>query len=134
MAKELKVGDKASVTHTFTEDQVKTFAEVSTDKNPLHLDEAYAADTIFGERIVHGMFVGSLFSALIGMELPGEGTIYMGQSLSFKRPVKIGETVKATVEVIAIKPTKPIATLRTFCENEEGKLVIDGEAIVKFRD
>jgi acyl dehydratase len=80
---------------------------------------------------VHGILVASLFSGLIGMKLPGEGSIYLGQHLSFKAPVAIGEQVTASVEIIKIRKDKPIITLRTVCVNSEGKVVIDGEAVVK---
>ena len=131
MGKILKVGDRVSLSKAFTEDEVFRFAEISTDKNPLHLDKDFGRESIFGERIVHGMLVASLFSGLIGMELPGEGSIYLGQSLTFKAPVAIGEEVTASVEIIRIRDDKPIVTLRTVCVNSGGTLVIEGEAVVK---
>jgi acyl dehydratase len=131
MDKTLRVGDKASLSKTFTEEEVFQFAEISTDKNPLHLDKSFGASSIFGERIVHGMLVASLFSGLIGMELPGQGSIYLGQILSFKAPVAIGEEVTATVEIIKIRTDKPIVTLRTVCVNAKGVVAIEGEAVVK---
>jgi acyl dehydratase len=131
MKNSLQVGDKASFSKKFTEEEVFRFAEISTDKNPLHLDKEYGKDSIFGQRIVHGILVASLFSGLIGMKLPGEGSIYLGQNLSFKAPVAIGEQVTASVEIIKIRKDKPIITLRTVCVNSEGKVVIDGEAVVK---
>ena len=131
MGKILKVGDKVSLSKAFTEDEVFRFAEISTDMNPLHLDKDFGRESIFGERIVHGMLVASLFSGLIGMELPGEGSIYLGQSLTFKAPVAIGEEVTASVEIIRIRDDKPIVTLRTVCVNSEGMVVIEGEAVVK---
>jgi acyl dehydratase len=131
MDKTLRVGDKASLSKTFTEEEVFQFAEISTDKNPLHLDKSFGASSIFGERIVHGMLVASLFSGLIGMELPGQGSIYLGQILSFKAPVAIGEEVTATVEIINIRTDKPIVTLRTVCVNAKGVVAIEGEAVVK---
>lgn len=127
----LTVGDKAKVRKIFTADEVAAFAKISGDANPIHLDEAYAAGTVFGKCIVHGMLVASLFSRLLGMELPGEGTIYLGQSLRFTAPVYVGEEVTATVEVIKTRGDKPIVTFRTFCENGKGETVIDGEAVVK---
>jgi len=131
MGKILKVGDRVSLSKTFTEDEVFRFAEISTDMNPLHLDKDFGRESIFGERIVHGMLVASLFSGLIGMELPGEGSIYLGQSLTFKAPVAIGEEVTASVEIIRIRDDKPIVTLRTVCVNSGGTVVIEGEAVVK---
>jgi len=131
MGKILKVGDRVSLSKAFTEDEVFRFAEISTDMNPLHLDKDFGRESIFGERIVHGMLVASLFSGLIGMELPGEGSIYLGQSLTFKAPVAIGEEVTASVEIIRIRDDKPIVTLRTVCVNSGGTVVIEGEAVVK---
>ena len=131
MSKPLKVGDKASRSKTFTEDDVKQFAGVSTDKNPIHLDAEYAKNTIFKQRIVHGMLVGSLFSGILGCDMPGEGTIYLGQTLSFKAPVPLNEQVTATVEVISIREDKPIATFKTTCVDSSGKVVIEGEATVR---
>jgi len=132
MPKILKIGDKASLVKVFTEEEVMTFSKLSQDTNPLHLDEGYAASTVFGQRVVHGMLAASLFSGLIGVELPGEGSIYLGQTLSFKAPVFIGEPVTASVEVIHLREDKPIATLRTVCINEEGLVLIEGEAVVKY--
>jgi len=131
MKKELKVGDKASRSKTFTENDVKQFAEVSTDKNPIHLNADYAKNTIFKQRIVHGMLVGSLFSGILGCDLPGEGTIYLGQTLSFKAPVPLNEKVTATVELINLRQDKPIATFKTTCIDSSGKIVIEGEATVR---
>jgi enoyl-CoA hydratase len=131
MGKTLRIGDRATLSKTFTEEEVCCFAEISTDKNPLHLDKDFGKTSIFGQRIVHGMLVASLFSGLIGMELPGEGSIYLGQNLAFKAPVGIGELVTASVEIIKIREDKPIVTLRTLCVNSTGKTVIEGEAVVK---
>jgi acyl dehydratase len=131
MAKNLTVGDKASLRKTFTKDDVASFASLSTDTNPLHLDTEYAATTIFKEPIVHGMLISSLFSGLIGVVLPGKGSIYLGQNLTFKAPVHIGEQVTATVEIIKVREDKPIVTLKTVCINSHGIIVIEGEAVVK---
>jgi len=131
MGKAFKVGEKVSLSKAFTEEEVFRFAEISTDKNPLHLDKGFGKSSIFGQRIVHGMLVASLFSGLIGMQLPGEGSIYLGQSLAFKAAVGIGEQVTASIEIIKIREDKPIVTLRTVCLNSEGTVVIEGEAVVK---
>ena len=128
----MKIGDKASLSKVFTEEDVIKYSEISTDTNPIHLDETYASSTVFGNRIVHGMLVASMFSALIGVELPGEGSIYLGQSLSFKAPVLIGDQVTASVEIVRIRDDKPIVTLRTICINNEGQVLIEGEAVVKY--
>lgn len=131
MGNTLRIGDKALLRKAFTEDEVFQFANISADKNPLHLDKDFGEASVFGQRIVHGMLVASLFSGLIGMELPGEGSIYLGQSLTFKYPVAIDEQVTASVEIINIREDKPIVTLRTVCINSEGSVVIEGEAVVK---
>ncbi|MGN0306515.1 MAG: MaoC family dehydratase [Lachnospiraceae bacterium] len=128
----IKVGD----THTFSKqvsnEDVLAFAEVSGDKNPLHLDDEYASKTMFKERIAHGMIGAGVISAAIGMGMPGVGTTYLGQSLSFKKPVKIGDTLTVEMEVTKITPKEKfdIATLKTICRNQNGEVVIDGEATV----
>jgi acyl dehydratase len=127
----LKVGDRASLKKAFSEAEVCQFAEISTDKNPLHLDKEYGRASIFGRRVVHGMLVSSLFSGLIGTVLPGKGSIYLGQNLTFKAPVHIGQPVTASVEIINIRDDKPIVTMRTVCTDSEGKVVVEGEAVVK---
>ena len=129
--KRFQLGDKVSVTKKFSETDINDFSKLSLDTNPLHLDAAYAKDSIFGQQIVHGMLVASLFSGLLCIELPGEGSIYLGQSLSFTGPVFIGDEVTATVEIVKIREDKPIITLRTYCEKSDGSIVIDGEAVVK---
>jgi acyl dehydratase len=132
MKKNLKVGDKAFLSKVFTEGDVIKYSEISSDTNPIHLDKSYASFTVFGKRIVHGMLVASMFSALIGVDLPGEGAIYLGQSLNFKAPVSIGDQVTASVEIVRIREDKPIVTLRTICVNNEGQVLIEGEAVVKY--
>jgi 3-hydroxybutyryl-CoA dehydratase len=126
---DLAVGMTASTGKTITEADILMFAAVSTDTNPVHLNAEFAATTVFGERIAHGMLSAGLISAVLGTQLPGPGTIYMSQSLRFRAPVKIGETVTATVEVTALDPAKKRATLRTVC-TVGGRVVIDGEALV----
>lgn len=126
----LKVGDSASRTKTITDADVQDFARASGDTNPVHLDEDYAATTRFGRRIAHGMLTGSLISAVLGNDLPGNGSIYLGQEFRFKAPVFIGDTITATVEVTAYREEKRIATLKTTCTNQEGAVVLEGEAVV----
>lgn len=126
-----KIGQKASLEKVFTDEDVRTFAKISLDSNPVHLDDAYAKETMFKGRIVHGFLTGSLISAIIGTILPGEGTIYLNQTMNFRKPVRIGETVKATVEVVGIREGKNILTLNTYCENSHGEIVIEGDAVVK---
>src|SRR5210317_950494 len=103
MDKTLNVGDKSMLRKAFSEEEVLQFANISADKNPLHLDRDFGNASIFGHRIAHGMLVASLFSGLIGMKLPGGGSIYLGQSITFKAPVAIDEKVTASVEIIHIR-------------------------------
>lgn len=124
----IEVGATASRSKTFTDEDVRAFAHTSGDTNPIHLDDAYAAGTRFGQRIVHGMLTASLISATIANDLPGEGSIYLSQTLQFKAPVLLGDTITATVEVTAVR--RAIVTLATRCINQDGTLVIEGEAVV----
>jgi 3-hydroxybutyryl-CoA dehydratase len=126
---DLQVGMSAERARTVAEADVVAFAEVSGDHNPVHLDEAYAATTPFGTRIAHGMLSAGYISALIASELPGPGAIYLNQTLSFRRPVKLGDEVTTRVEVTALDAEKARATLRTTC-SVGGKAVIEGEAII----
>lgn len=127
---DLRIGQTATIGKTISEADILMFSAVSMDTNPLHLDAEAAKDTIFGERIAHGMLSASLISALLGTRLPGPGSIYMRQSLRFAGPVKIGDTVKATVEVTSLNPDKKRATLKTTC-TVGGEPVIEGEAYVQ---
>ena len=124
----LKLGDRASLSKTITPDDVSKFARLTLDTNPLHLDEEYAKQTRFGGCIVHGMFGASLISAVIGTKLGGP--IYLSQTLKFLKPIRIGETITATAEVIAVRDDNNIVTLKTSVTNELGEQAIIGEAIV----
>jgi 3-hydroxybutyryl-CoA dehydratase len=126
-----EIGERAAVTRMITEDDVAMFAGLSGDHNPIHLDEEYAAQSPFGGRIAHGLLTASLLSALLGMHLPGPGAIYLAQSLKFTAPVRIGDTVTASVEVISVRDEKRLVTLRTDCTNQDGVLVVTGEATIK---
>ncbi len=128
----LTIGDSASLTKTFTDEDVRAFARISGDNNPVHLDEEYAAKTMFKKRIAHGMLTAGLISAILGTQLPGEGSIYLGQTLNFKAPVYLDDTITATVTVVKLHERKPIATLETVCTNQDGVVVLDGEATVLF--
>lgn len=127
---DLSVGQAASLGKTITEADILMFAAVSLDSNPVHLNEEAAKASMFGTRIAHGMLSAGLISAVLGTQLPGAGTIYLGQSLRFRGPVKIGDTVTATVEVTALDAAKKRATLKTIC-TVGGKAVIEGEAQVQ---
>lgn len=126
---DLSVGQKASFGKTITEADIVLFAAVTGDTNPMHLNAEYAKDSIFGERIAHGMLAAGLITKVMGTQLPGPGTIYMSQSLRFRKPVRIGDTVTATVEITALDAAKHRATLRTVCA-VKGEPVLEGEALV----
>lgn len=128
----LKIGDSASFRKAFTDADVRAFAKISGDHNPVHLDEAYAAKTPFKKRIAHGMLTAGLISAILGTQLPGEGSIYLKQTLNFRAPVYLDETITATVTVVKLHERKPIATLETICKNQDGVVVLDGEATILF--
>ena len=126
---DLVVGQTARIGKTITEADILMFAAVSLDTNPVHLDAEAAAQSVFKERVAHGMLSAGLISAVLGTKLPGAGTIYLAQTLKFRAPVKIGDTVVALVEVTALDPARKRATLSTLC-TVNGKTVIDGEATV----
>jgi 3-hydroxybutyryl-CoA dehydratase len=126
---DLEIGMTRRLSKLITDRDIALFAEVSTDHNPVHLDDAYARDTIFEGRIAHGMLTAGLISAVIGEQLPGHGTVYLGQSLRFMAPVRPGDTVEAVVTVTSIDHAKRRVTLETHCS--VGKtVVLKGEALV----
>ncbi|MEW9095740.1 MAG: MaoC family dehydratase [Clostridiaceae bacterium] len=125
---EINIGDKASFSKTLTETDVYLFAGISGDLNPAHVNQVEAEKTMFKGRICHGMLVSSLISTVLGMYLPGPGTIYMSQELRFLAPVKIGDTCTATAEVIEKNEEKNRVILKTTVVNQHGKVVIDGQA------
>ena len=127
---DLKVGDRAETVHTVTDGDLRAFAAVSGDTNPVHLDEAYAAATPFKTRIAHGLLGGAYISAILGTKLPGPGSIYLSQTLNFKRPIRIGDEVTTCVEVTGLDAVKGRATLATVCL-VNGKLALDGEAVIQ---
>lgn len=127
---ELVVGQKATLSKKIVDEVVRTFAEVSEDRNPLHLDEEFAKNSMFGGRIAHGMITAGLISAVIGTQLPGLNTIYLKQDLTFTAPVKIGDTITVEVEVLE-KLEKKNVRLGTVARNQNGDVVVKGEAIVK---
>ena len=126
----LNPGDKASRTQTISDEMIRSFADLTGDTNPVHLDDAYAAGTRFGRRIAHGMIAAGLISATLANDLPGPGTVYLSQTLQFKAPVYPGDTITTTVEVKNVRPDKPIVTLGTVCTNQDGMVVLEGEAVV----
>lgn len=126
---DIEIGMTRHLRKTVTNRDIKLFAEVSTDHNPVHLDDAYAQDTTFQGRIAHGMLTAGLISAVIGEQLPGHGTVYLGQSLRFMAPVRPGDTVYAEVKVTAIDYAKRRVTLETHCAVGD-TVVLKGEALV----
>ncbi|WP_285962333.1 MaoC family dehydratase [Pseudomonas tohonis] len=125
----LEVGQKASYAKTVEERDIQLFAALSGDRNPVHLDAGYAAGTIFKERIAHGMFSGALISAAIACELPGPGTIYLGQQLKFTRPVKLGDALTVELEILEKLPKNRVR-IATRVFNQNAEQVVDGEAEV----
>jgi 3-hydroxybutyryl-CoA dehydratase len=123
----LEVGMEASITRTIETQDVKTFAELSGDTNPVHTDPEFAAKTQFQQPIVHGLHSATFFSAIFGTLLPGPGSVYISQSLQFKRPIYVGDTVTATVSIQSIDPEKRRIFFRTICRARQ-RVMINGEA------
>lgn len=127
---EISVGQKATYTRTVTEDDIQAFAAVSGDDNPVHLDNDFAAaNTPFGGCIAHGILTASYVSTVVGARFPGPGTIYVNQSLKFRAPVRAGDTVVATAEVVELVPAKGFVVLSTVCQ-VAGNVVLEGQATV----
>lgn len=130
--KDLFIGQSCEMSKTFTEQDVETFSILSLDTNPIHLDDKYAESTIFKRKIVHGFLSSSLISAIIGTKMPGPGSIYLHQEMNFKKPVFIGDIVKAVVTITDIKREKSIVYLQTNCYNGNGEITVEGKAVIKF--
>jgi len=127
---QIKVGDTAYFSKTVSESDVYLYAGITGDLNPAHINEAHAKNTFFKTRIAHGMLTAGFISNILGMQLPGPGTIYMRQSLNFLAPVRFGDTITAKVEVVEVIAEKNRVRLKTTCTNQEGTVVLDGEAMV----
>lgn len=126
----LETGDSAWMRKHISDQDVRTFAEISGDHNPIHLDDDYAATSVFGRRIAHGTLSVALISAVLGMLLPGPGAIYLAQNTSFRAPVFIDDEIIARVSVVKYRPDKRIATLKTDVYNQRDELVLEGEAVI----
>ena len=126
----INIGDTVEHNFSFSQEEVVLFAKVTGDNNPVHLDEEYASKTLFKRPIIHGMLGGSVFSKVFGTMFPGEGTIYLNQNLQFLRPMLVSTNYIAQFEVLDIDREKHRATVSTIVINEEGKKVIDGNAIL----
>lgn len=124
--RDFKIGQTASVSKTITDDDIQTFARLSGDYNPLHVDEEYASRSRFKSRIAHGMLTASLISTILGMKLPGAGGIYISQQMRFLKPVRIGDTITCVGEVVEWNATTKLLTLQTDCFNQRGEKVIEG--------
>jgi 3-hydroxybutyryl-CoA dehydratase len=127
---DIYVGQNASISKTVTDADIQMLADVTLDRNPVHLDDAFACRTRFGGRIAHGILSIGLISAVLGTQLPGPGTIYLSQQVKFLAPVRPGDTIKAVVEVVALRPEKRIVTLKTNCYNQDNQAILTGEAVV----
>ncbi len=126
----MQVGDAAEFAKTVTETDIYLYAGITGDFNPAHVNEAYAKNTFFKTRIAHGMLTAGFISAIIANQLPGPGTIYMKQELSFLAPVRIGDTITARVEVLELLAEKNRVRLKTTCSNQDGVTVLTGEGLV----
>jgi 3-hydroxybutyryl-CoA dehydratase len=124
-----EVGQSAEMTRVITGEDILRFAEVTGDRNPVHISEEFAAKTRFGERIAHGILTAGLISAVIGMKLPGPGCLYLSQTLSFLAPVRIGDEITARAEIAEVISGKRLK-LRTQCINQRKEVVLEGEAVV----
>ncbi|MEZ5346676.1 MAG: MaoC family dehydratase [Pyrinomonadaceae bacterium] len=131
---ELKVGDTFTVNKEVTDELIRQFAEISGDHNPLHLDEEFAKNTRFGKRIAHGMLTSSFISAVLGYKLSVRKVVYLGQTLKFKHPTFIGDVVTAKAVVKHIRGDKPVVKIETTCENQDGVLLVEGEATIMLLD
>ena len=127
---ELQVGEATEMAKTVSESDIYLYAGVTGDFNPAHINEVYAQGTFFKTRIAHGMLAAGFISAILGTRLPGPGTIYIRQELNFLAPVRIGDTITARVEVAEIMAEQKRVRLKTTCVNQDGTVVLDGEATV----
>lgn len=126
--KDFKIGMEASISKTITETDVILYSGLSLDTNPLHINNEYAKKTFFKKKIVHGMFLAGLISAVLGTRLPGEGSIYLEQYLNFIKPVFINDTITATVKIIELQNEKKIILLSTVCTNQKEEIILQGQA------
>ena len=126
----IQIGDEATITRTITEEIVRTFAEFSGDHNALHLEEEFASQTRFKQRIAHGMITASFFSAIIGTLLPGYGSLYLSQDLNFKKPIMINDIIQVKVKVVQKVSSTKMLVLKTTASNQHSQVVLSGTAKV----
>jgi 3-hydroxybutyryl-CoA dehydratase len=129
-----RVGERAERSLLITTDHIEQFARLSGDRNPVHFDDAFARSIGFDGRIAHGAVTASLLSAVLGMDLPGPGSVFLEQRVRFLAPVRPGDTITASLEVAKVRPDKPIVTLGAKITNQSGAAVADGELVVLLRD
>ena len=127
---DLKIGDRFATERIITDELIRNFAELSGDFNPIHLDEEFARNTMFGRRIAHGMLSGALISAVLGYEFKERKIVYLSQTMKFTAPVFIGDTITVAATVVRIRETKGIVVLETLCTNQRGETTLNGEAAV----
>ncbi len=127
---DLKIGDSFSTKREITDEVIRKFADVSSDFNPIHLDDEFAAKTRFGKRIAHGMLSGAFISAVLGNEFRERKTVYLSQTMKFTAPVFLGDTVTTTATITNIREDKPIVTLETVCTNQNGETTLTGESVI----
>ena len=123
----LAVGQKARRSKTVTAHDVDLYAEITGDRNPLHFDPAFAAGTRFGRLVAQGGITSGMLNALVAMDLPGPGTVFMSQTLKYRAPTYLGDTLTAEVEVLSVKPDKPVCQLKATVTNQDGTVVLEGE-------
>ena len=123
----MKVGQKARRSKTVTARDVELYAEITGDRNPLHFDAAFAAGTRFGRLVAQGGITSGMLNALVAMDLPGPGTVFMSQTLKYLAPTYLGDTLTAEVEVLSVKPDKPVCQLKATVTNQDGTVVLEGE-------
>lgn len=124
----LRVGQSAERTKTVTEADLRAYAEITGDYNPLHFDDGFAAQTRFGRRVAQGGITAGMLNALVAMALPGPGTVFMSQTLTYHAPTHVGDTLTARVEVLSLKPDKPVCQLAFTVTNQDGKVVVEAQA------
>ncbi len=131
----LKIGEVAEMSKTVTEKDILDYADMTGDYNPIHIDEEAAKKTIFGGRIAHGVYALGLVSAVLGTKMPGYGTIFLGQNVNYRLPIRIGDTIRAICEVSEIiNEKKGIYRINTVCVNQNEEVVLDGDAVVKYTE
>jgi acyl dehydratase len=123
----LRIGQRARRTQTVTAEHVELYARLTGDRNPLHFDPDFAARTRFGRLVAQGGIAAGMLNALVAMDLPGAGTVFMSQSLKYLAPAYLGDTLTAEIEVLSLKPDKPVCQLRAIITNQDGVIVLEGE-------